>query len=33
MDTLSLEIRKFDEQQILEFDSVDEAVAFDSEFL
>ena len=33
MDALSLEIRKFDEQQILEFDSVDEAVAFDHEFL
>ena len=33
MDRLSLEIRKFDEQEILEFDSVDEAVAFDHEFL
>ena len=33
LDTLSLEIRKFDEQEILEFDSVDEAVAFDSGFL
>ena len=33
LNTLSLEIRKFDKQEILEFDSVDEAVAFDSEFL
>lgn len=33
LDVLSLEIRKFDEQEILEFDSVDEAVQFDSEFL
>ncbi|WP_127135947.1 NTP transferase domain-containing protein [Veillonella sp. 3913] len=33
MDTLGLEIRKFDAQEILEFDSVDEAVAFDNEFL
>lgn len=32
MDTLDLEIRKFDKQQILEFDSVDEAVQFDSDF-
>lgn len=33
IDNLSLEIRKIDAQAILEFDSVDEAVAFDSEFL
>ena len=33
MDTLSLEIRKFNQQEILEFDSVDEAVEFDREFL
>ena len=33
LDTLTLEIRKFDEQEILEFDSVDEAIAFDSGFL
>ena len=33
LDTLNLEIRKFDQYEILEFDSVDEAVAFDSEFL
>ena len=33
MDTLSLEIRNFDQYEIREFDSVDEAVAFDSEFL
>ena len=33
LDTLDLELRKFDKQEILEFDSVDEAVAFDSGFL
>ena len=33
LDTLELEIRKFDEQEILEFDSVDEALSFDKEFL
>ena len=33
LDTLRLEIRKFERHQILEFDSVDEAVQFDSEFL
>ena len=33
IDNLPLEIRKFDAQKILEFDSVDEAVAFDNEFL
>ena len=33
MDTLSLEIRKFNQQEILEFDSVDEVVEFDREFL
>lgn len=33
MDVLTLEIRKYEGQQILEFDSVDEAVAFDNEFL
>ena len=33
IDNLSLEIRKFDAQAILEFDSVDEAAAFDNEFL
>lgn len=33
IDALTLEIRKYGEQQILEFDSVDEAVSFDSEFL
>ena len=33
LNSLDLELRKFDKQEILEFDSVDEAVAFDNEFL
>ncbi len=33
LNSLDLELRMFDKQEILEFDSVDEAVAFDSGFL
>ena len=33
LNLLDLELRMFDKQEILEFDSVDEAVSFDNEFL
>ena len=33
LDTLKLEIKEFDKSSILEFDTIDDAISFDKDFL